>query len=140
MMSRRTARAVLPPLFALGLVAFVVRPMDAPVLRTDSRTLASTYSAPAAPATVVGVTVPVVAFTEHLTVTEGRLRTPVLVSTSAPTGVASVVGLTGCSVAARPGVVAWLDCAYDGDGSALTVKVELAGGVVYTHTLEPSGV
>jgi len=140
MMSRRTARAVLPPLFALGLVAFVVRPVETAALRTDTRILASTFSAPTAPATVVGATVPVVAFTEHVTVTDGRLRTPVLVSTSAPTGVASVVGLSGCSVPARPGVVAWLDCAYDGDGSALTVRVELAGGVVYTHTVEPRGV
>ena len=127
-------------MFALALAALVVRPIDAPVVRSDSRVLATTLSAQVGPAagTAVGVAVPVVAFTEHVVVTSGRLRTPVLVTSTAPAGVASVVGLAGCSVQAEPGVVAWLDCAYDGHGSRLTVRVELPGGVVYTHTVLPT--
>jgi hypothetical protein len=33
MMSRQTARTVLPPVFAVALVALVVRPVDEPVVR-----------------------------------------------------------------------------------------------------------
>ena len=48
--------------------------------------------------------------------TAGRLRTPVLVTESGSSGVASIVGLSGCSVPTEPGVVAWLDCGYLAEG------------------------
>ena len=143
MLSRRTARTVLPPLLALGLTAYVVHPIDSPGTSPGTRSAsavapAASAGSPGAGAGGVGVSVPAVAFTEQVVVTAGRLRTPVLVTESGSTGVASVVGLPGCSVPAEPGVVAWLDCAYPEDGRQLTVQVVLGGGVVYTHTVLPT--
>jgi len=42
MMSRRTARTVLPPLFALALVALVTRPAEAPALDIPATGTAAT--------------------------------------------------------------------------------------------------
>jgi hypothetical protein len=143
MLSRRTARSALPPLLALGLVAVAVHPIDSPEALPGPRSAAAVAPAaspgsPSAGAAGVGVSVPVVAFTEHVDVTAGRLRTPIIVNESGSTGVASVVGLAGCSVPAKAGVVAWLDCAYPARDGELTVQVALAGGVVYTHTVLPT--
>jgi hypothetical protein len=137
MMSRRHARTVLPPLFALVLVALVTRPIDEPVVRPAATPVDYTLAAALGPAGAVGVTVPVVAFTERVSVVAGHVRTPVLVNASAPAGTASIAGVPGCTVTARPGVVAWLDCAYPERDGELTVRVELASVIVYTHTVDP---
>ncbi len=136
--SRSTLRIVVPPLLALGLVAAVaVRPVDA-VDVAPSVELASTGGRHVAPAGNVSVSVPAVAFTEQITLADGRVRTAVLVNMSERKGTATIVGLRDCSATAKPGVALWLDCAYDGGSGPLTVAVTLKSGQRYTHTVVPS--
>ncbi len=138
MISRSTARAVLPPLLALGLVAILaVRPVDAQEVPAPTG-LARTGGQVAAPAGNVGVSVPTVAFTEKITLANGRVRTAVLVNIAEDEGTATIVGLDRCSATATPGVPVWLDCAYSGGAGSLTVLVTLEDGLRYTHTVEPS--
>jgi len=137
MISRSTARAVLPLLLALGLVALVaVRPVDAvdvppPVALAGTGTGQSTVAA----ARNVSVSVPPVAFTERITYAEGRVRTAVLVNIAEPAGVATIVGLPDCTADAQPGIALWLDCAYAGGAGPLTVAVTLRDGSRLTHTV-----
>jgi hypothetical protein len=138
MISRSTSRVVLPPLLALGLIALVVRPVDATDI-TPATDLASTGSpvAPAPAAGGVSISVPAVAFTEQIALADGRVRTAVLVNIAERGGTGSIVGLPGCFVTAKPGVPAWLDCAYGGGTGPLTVAVTLKDGVRVTHTVVP---
>jgi hypothetical protein len=136
--SRRALRIVVPPLLALGLVAAVaVRPVDA-VDVAPSAGLASTGGRHVAPAGNVGVSVPAVAFTEKITLADGRVRTAVLVNIAEHKGAATFVGLPNCSVTAWPGVPVWLDCAYSGPARPLTVAVTLKDGGRFTHTVVPT--
>jgi hypothetical protein len=135
MISRSTARAVLPPLLALGLVALVaVRPVDALDVPPPVG-LASTGQSTVTAAGNVSVSVPPVAFTERITYADGRVRTAVLVNVAEPAGVATIVGLPDCTADAQPGVALWLDCAYAGDARPLTVAVTLTDGSRFTHTV-----
>jgi hypothetical protein len=137
--SRQTLRLVVPPVLALGLVALVaVRPVDAQDVQPSAASLASTGGRHAAPVGNVGVTVPAVAFTEKITLADGRVRTAVLVNVAEHEGTASIVGLPGCSATAKPGVALWLDCAYHGKSGPLTVTVTLKDGPRYTSTVVPS--
>jgi hypothetical protein len=131
MMSRRTARAVLPPLFALGLVAFVVRPIDAPVVHaapvqvTHSTSSSATSSAAAAllaqadsgsgaSAQSVSVEVPAVVFTDRAVANAGRLHVPVLLTDPTVSARASVESDPTCGVDLVQGVTGWVDCAVSG--------------------------
>lgn len=136
---RNTLRTVVPPVLALGLVALVTHPVDAVPL-DPPQTLASTggVSAPARvvttdPAGNAQVTVPAVAFQEQLRVTDGRLRTAVLVNVGEPAGRAWVRQIPGCEITLTPGTVGWLDCAYAGSGT-LTVDVMLSDGRHMIHS------
>jgi hypothetical protein len=114
-----------------------VRPVDAQDV-TNALDLASTGGRHAAPAGNLEVSIPAVAFTEKITLANGRVRTAVLVNIAEPRGTASIVGLPHCMTAATPGVVVWLECAHQGRRGPLTVVVTLRNGLRYTHTVVPS--
>jgi hypothetical protein len=131
MMSRRTARAALPPLFALALTAFVVRPIDAPVVHAAPVQVTHAASAAGAPSTAatatataallaqagrggsaqtVAVEVPAVVFTERAVAVSGHLRVPVLLTDPSVTARASIDSDGSCGVDLRQGVTGWVDC------------------------------
>ena len=66
----------------------------------------------------VSTSIPAIAFQPEIISTDGRLRAAVLVNASQVAGVARLIrdGVpTDCSVAALPGVIAWLTCAFGSD-------------------------
>jgi len=90
---------------------------------------------PPVPSGNVQASISAVAFSELVQVVNGRVHTPILVNAAEPCGVATVVGAPeNCSVVARPGVVAWLDCALPRKRAALTIEVRLADGARFSHT------
>jgi hypothetical protein len=143
MISRSTARAVLPPLLALGLVALVTRPIEAP--EPVSTTNASSSSSLGARATgltqtsgdsgtgqSVAVAVPVVAFTESLEASEGRLRVPVLLTDPTVTARATVESAPGCGVDLVQGVTGWVDCPVTAETQLV---VRLSDGRTFVHAV-----
>lgn len=131
MMSRRTARTVLPPLLALALTAFVVRPIDAPVVHAAPMQVTHAASADVASSTTststataallaqagrsesaqkVAVEVPAVVFTERAVAESGHLRVPVLLTDPTVTARASIESDASCDVDLRQGVTGWVDC------------------------------
>jgi len=134
MMSRRTARTALPPLFALALTAFVVRPIDAPVVHAAPVQVSHGASAAPASATTgtsrataallaqadrstgttvqpVAVEVPAVVFTEQAVAVSGRLHVPVLLTDPTVTARATLESDSSCGVDLVQGVTGWVDCA-----------------------------
>jgi hypothetical protein len=143
MMSRSTARAVLPPLLALGLVALVTRPIDAPepVLPASTSTfttvgarttglVGTTGTSGAAPS--VSVTVPAVSFTDSVVASGGRLRVPVLLTDPTVTARATIESTPGCGVDLQQGVVGWIDCAVT---TQTRLVVQLSDGRAYSHVV-----
>jgi hypothetical protein len=63
------------------------------------------------------------------------VRTAFLINIAEVPGSATIVGASGCSVEARPGVPAWLDCRYDRRTTAVTVQVRLRDHRLFTTTL-----
>jgi hypothetical protein len=131
MMSRRTARTALPPLFALALTAFVVRPIDAPVVHAAPVQVTHAASASAASSTsststataallaradrggsaqTVAVEVPAVVFTEQAVAESGHLRVPVLLTDPTVTARVGIESDASCAVDLRQGVTGWVDC------------------------------
>ncbi len=79
------------------------------------------------------------AFTADVRVVDGRLRTPARVNAGAVPGVIRVVGAGSgneCTLAATPGVVAWLDCRIKAtDRSTPTIDVRLQDGTTVTRAI-----
>jgi len=78
---------------------------------------------------------PAVAFQVRATSARGRVRTAFLINIAEVRGSATIVGASGCSVEARPGVPAWLDCRYDKRATQVTVQVRLRDHRLFTTTL-----
>ena len=110
---RALARAVLPPLLALGLVAAVISPLSAsqpPVARVARSQVER--SAPASGSSA-SVGIPPVAFTAQVALRDGRLRTPVVLADDTVNGSATVEGATtigDCSTELVVGAPVWLEC------------------------------
>ncbi len=141
---RRTARIVVPPILALGLVAVLVNPLAAaspadqvmagtggtvhaaaPAYLPDSRTASPN------PAGMVVVGIPAVAFTADVAVRHGRLQAPVLLTDPSVSGRAHVVGAvtgTGCTADLAQGAPVVLDCVITAVGSSPRIVVTLSDG------------
>jgi len=79
--------------------------------------------------------VPAVAFQARAILVRGRIRTAFLINVAAEPGSATLVGVARCSVQGRPGVPAWLDCAYPCRAQQVTVQVRLPRHRIFTATI-----
>lgn len=133
---RALARAVLPPLLALGLVAAVISPLSAsqpPVARSQVERPAPTSGSGAS------VGIPPVAFTAQVALRDGRLRTPVVLADDTVSGSATVEGATtngGCSTGLVVGAPAWLECSLvPMPGQSPRVVVTLSDGRIFERVI-----
>ena len=123
---RSTARIVVPPILALGLVAALMDPLASASPTSDA--LATTPGRVAPPAAVTeahtgasslrhagstSVDIPAVLFAESIVAVDGHLRTPVLLADRSVSGSVRIVGAgqgNDCRGSLTPGTVTWLDC------------------------------
>lgn len=129
MISRATARTVVPPLLALGLVALVTGPINETVpAPTAVRTGGQSPTAPTS-----SVAVPAVAFTARVVASDGRLHVPVLLTDPTVTARVTLQSSPGCGVDLVQGVTGWIDCPVT---AATTLVVTLSDGRTVVHAVE----
>jgi len=160
--TRNAVRTAVPPILALGLVALTIRPIGAlpGAAASDARAtkqvafdgttevLASTGGAtqlrrlhggtPARSTETIQVMVPAVTFAPRLTVMDGVLRTPVLLTERSVTGVATVVSRDGresCRTNLVPSVVARITCPVTDSDRAAWLVVRLSSGSAWRHSI-----
>jgi hypothetical protein len=161
--TRNAVRTAVPPILALGLVALTIHPIGAMpnTPATDARAtdlvapddgteiLAATGGArqtrrlhgvtPQRGTEAIQVTIPAVAFASRLTVIDGVLRTPVLLTERLVTGVTTVVSGNGretCRTNLVPSVVARITCPVTTSDRAAWLVVQLSSGSAWRHSID----